>query len=31
MTELYRDLCNLFIRPSRQQYSLYDLGTLPLT
>lgn len=31
MTELYRDLCNLFIRPTRQQYSTYDLGNLILS
>jgi len=27
MTNFYDQICNLFIRPSRQTYTSYDLGT----
>ena len=27
MSEFYQELCNMLIRPTRQIYHLYDLGT----
>ena len=29
MSSFYVELCNMFIRPSRQLYNLHDLGTEP--
>ncbi len=27
MSEFYQELCNMLIRPTRQIYHIYDLGT----